>query len=217
MAAKAKIHPKVLVLFAASALSAAVSMPAIASQGGGHPDVAKTSTGGRTEEKDKLFVTSAGVSYLQNPGLADQRRVAQLRSPLVYTRITSLYGWRISPVFRRRMFHRGIDLGAPDGTPVHASEDGEIAMMEGRPNFGFYVRIRHGNSLETAYGHLLKFMPGLHRGSVVRRGDVIGFVGATGLATGPHLHFEVLLQGRPIDPEGALGQKGAPHLVGLRQ
>jgi murein DD-endopeptidase MepM/ murein hydrolase activator NlpD len=134
----------------------------------------------------------------------DVHGIAALKPPLLSTRITSSFGWRINPVFKRRMFHRGTDYGAPDGTPVHAAQDGEIEMMEGHQNFGFYVRMRHGHSLETAYGHLLKFMPGLHRGSFVRCGDIIGFVGATGMATGPHLHYEVLVGGQPIDPEGLL-------------
>ena len=115
------------------------------------------------------------------------------------------------------MFHAGVDLAAPDGTPVHAAQDGTVEVMEGVGHFGFCVRLRHDHGVETEYAHMLHFMPGLHRGSVIRRGDVIGFVGATGRATGAHLHYEVLVNGAPVDPmRTALPAGGYAHLVSMR-
>jgi murein DD-endopeptidase MepM/ murein hydrolase activator NlpD len=125
-----------------------------------------------------------------------------LAPPLLALQVSSPYGLRTDPVSKRRRFHHGIDYAAPAGTPIHAARDGTIEVIEGRPGFGFYVRLRHAGGVETGYGHLLRFMPGLRRGSVLRRGDVIGFVGATGRATGAHLHYEVIVGGRQVDPSG---------------
>jgi murein DD-endopeptidase MepM/ murein hydrolase activator NlpD len=152
---------------------------------------------------------------LQQWAAPTQSRLAGLGRPLKNLAVSSPYGMRINPALRVRLFHRGVDYAAPVGTPVYAAQDGVVEMMEGRRNFGFYVRMSHGAGVETGYAHLLRFMPGLHRGSVLRRGDVIGFVGATGLATGAHLHFEVLVQGQPVDPVLA-GVAARPQLTALK-
>ncbi|MDI3258167.1 MAG: M23 family metallopeptidase [Sinobacteraceae bacterium] len=131
-----------------------------------------------------------------------------LRQPLLQLSIASPYGMRFDPVFKRRIFHEGVDYAAAPGTPVYAAQTGLVVVMRPIRGYGFYVRMRHAAGVETAYGHLTRFMPGLHAGSMLRCGDVIGFVGATGAATGPHLHFEILVNGRPIDPEA-----GSPRLV----
>ncbi len=123
-----------------------------------------------------------------------------LRAPLGLLRVSSSYGMRMHPLARRELFHHGIDYASPLGTPIRAAQDGQIKEMQGRKGFGFVTRISHSHGVETVYGHMLKFMPGLKRGSVVRRGDIIGFVGSTGRSTGPHLHFEVLANGKQVDP-----------------
>lgn len=125
---------------------------------------------------------------------------ATLRAPLGQLRVSSDYGMRLHPLARRERFHHGIDYAAPSGTPIRAAQDGQIKVMSGQKGYGHLVRMSHGHGVETVYGHLLKFMPGLKQGSVVRRGDIIGFVGSTGRSTGPHLHFEVLANGRQMDP-----------------
>jgi len=125
---------------------------------------------------------------------------ATLRAPLGQLRVSSDYGMRLHPLARRELFHHGIDYAAPSGTPIRAAQDGQITRMAGQKGYGHLVRMSHGHGVETVYGHLLKFMPGLKQGSVVRRGDIIGFVGSTGRSTGPHLHFEVLANGRQMDP-----------------
>jgi murein DD-endopeptidase MepM/ murein hydrolase activator NlpD len=125
-----------------------------------------------------------------------------LWDPLPGAPISSPFGWRIHPVFHVRMFHKGVDYEAAAGTPVMAAADGVVEDYGYRGNYGNYIRLRHTGSLETAYGHLLGFSPVLAPGASVHRGDVIGYVGSTGVSTGPHLYYEVLVDGRQIDPEG---------------
>lgn len=128
-------------------------------------------------------------------------RMAVLEVPVEDERITSPYGWRVHPILKRRRFHKGVDYGAPEGTPVHAAEDGVVEEIGRRGHYGLYLRIRHCAAVQTAYAHLADFAPGLHVGSVVKRGEVIGGVGRTGWATGPHLYYEVIVRGRRVNPE----------------
>ncbi|WP_293393631.1 M23 family metallopeptidase [Nevskia sp.] len=123
-----------------------------------------------------------------------------LKAPLGLLRVSSSYGLRMHPLAQRELFHQGIDYASPLGTPIRAAQEGQIKEMQGRKGFGFVARISHSHGVETVYGHMLKFMPSLKKGSVVRRGDIIGFVGSTGRSTGPHLHFEVLADGKQVDP-----------------
>lgn len=125
---------------------------------------------------------------------------ASLRSPLSQLHISSRFGARMHPVKKKEGFHYGVDYVAAIGTPVRAAQDGVVTALGNRPFYGNQVRIDHGHGVQTVYGHLLKFMPGLKAGSIVRAGTLIGFVGATGRATGAHLHFEVLANGKPVDP-----------------
>jgi murein DD-endopeptidase MepM/ murein hydrolase activator NlpD len=96
--------------------------------------------------------------------------------------------------------HTGVDFAAPTGTPIFASGNGmvEAAGLEG--GYGKYVRIRHANGYQTAYGHMSAFARGMEPGKKVRQGQVIGYVGSTGLSTGSHLHYEILINGRFVDP-----------------
>ncbi len=123
-----------------------------------------------------------------------------LETPVEDERITSPYGWRVHPILKKRRFHKGVDFGAPEGTPVHAAEDGVIEAIGRRGHYGLYVRIRHCSTVETAYAHLASFTPGLEVGSTVSRGQVIAEVGRTGWATGPHLYYEVIVNGHRINP-----------------
>ena len=120
-----------------------------------------------------------------------------------YERISSPYGWRVHPILHRPEFHKGVDFPAPAGTPVVASEAGTVELAGWRGNYGRYVRLRHKGGLRTGYAHLLRIRPGLHVGSRVRKGEVIGAVGASGLATGPHLFYEVFANGHRVDPRSA--------------
>ena len=96
--------------------------------------------------------------------------------------------------------HRGLDFAAPTGTPIYAAGDGTITRLGTFGNNGKYIRIRHKNGYDTAYAHMNGFARGMKKGRRVRQGQVIGFVGRTGLATGPHLHYEVMHYDKPVNP-----------------
>jgi murein DD-endopeptidase MepM/ murein hydrolase activator NlpD len=103
-------------------------------------------------------------------------------------------------VGRSLFMHEGVDLVAPAGTPVHAAADGVVIGAAPNGRYGNWIRIDHGGSLNTVYGHLAGFAPGLQPGKIVSKGDLIGFVGSTGRSTGAHLHFELLTDGKPVNP-----------------
>ncbi len=112
--------------------------------------------------------------------------------------ITSGFGWRTHPILNRRIFHNGIDLDSPHGSPVRAAGDGRVILAQSWSGFGNTVVIQHGGDVTSIYGHLSRF--GTSVGRDVREGNVIGYVGCTGLCTGPHLHFEVREDGAPVNP-----------------
>lgn len=118
-------------------------------------------------------------------------------------RMTSGFGWRVHPVLKDKRFHRGVDFAAPKGTPVYATEDGIVGMAGWRGNYGKLVTIKHSDHVETFYAHLSGFAPGIRPGAGVKKGDVIGYVGMTGLATGNHLYYEVVVNNEHIDPLAA--------------
>jgi murein DD-endopeptidase MepM/ murein hydrolase activator NlpD len=124
-----------------------------------------------------------------------------LRSPLKFSRITSRFSMnRFHPVLRRSMPHYGVDYGAPAGTPVHVTADGTVRFAGRKGGGGNMVTVRHTNGYETNYLHLSRFGKGVRRGARVSQGQVIGYVGSTGLSTGPHLDYRVTLNGKWINP-----------------
>jgi murein DD-endopeptidase MepM/ murein hydrolase activator NlpD len=116
------------------------------------------------------------------------------------TRISSSFGPRTSPIFGTPEMHTGIDIAAPMGTPIHAAADGVIAIDWLCGGYGNYVLIRHANETATGYAHASGFARAIYSGARVTAGQVIAYVGSTGLSTGPHLHFEVFVKGRPVSP-----------------
>ncbi len=112
--------------------------------------------------------------------------------------IVSGFGYRVHPIFRRVKFHYGVDISAPSGTPIRAAADGVVVFAGWRRAYGNTVIIDHGNGMATLYAHCSRILVG--EGEVVKQGQVIAFVGSTGLSTGPHLHFEVRRYGEPINP-----------------
>ncbi|HET6229561.1 MAG TPA: M23 family metallopeptidase [Longimicrobiaceae bacterium] len=136
-------------------------------------------------------------------------------SPLPVMRITSTFrSARMHPILHRILPHLGLDLAAAMGTPVHATGDGSISLAGPRGGYGNMVEVQHPNGYATRYGHLSRIAPGVYAGAEVRQGDVIGYVGMTGLATGPHLHYEVRRKGLPVDPQGVSPVEGPAHDVG---
>lgn len=123
-----------------------------------------------------------------------------LRYPLRFTRVSSNFGGRFHPIKREWRHHAGTDFAAPPGTPVMAASDGVVKFAGWQNGYGNFVLLEHRSGYVTGYGHLKGFAPGLRAGKRVSQGDVIGYVGSTGWATGPHLHYEVRINGKPQDP-----------------
>ena len=128
-------------------------------------------------------------------------RKAFLRSPLTFSRISSGFtNSRYHPVLKEWRAHKGIDYAAPTGTPVKATANGVVSFAGTQKGYGKIIIIKHNGKYETAYGHLSRFAKGLGKKSRVSQGDVIGYVGATGMATAPHLHYELRIDGVQRDP-----------------
>ena len=124
-----------------------------------------------------------------------------LRKPLEFRRISSRYtNSRFHPVLQRWRAHRGVDYAADSGTPVQATGDGVVQRRGWNDTYGNVIDVRHPNGFLTRYAHLSGWASGIVVGSRVRQGEVIGYVGMTGLATGPHLHYEMRIGDRPVDP-----------------
>ncbi|MGA2384224.1 MAG: peptidoglycan DD-metalloendopeptidase family protein [Gemmatimonadales bacterium] len=141
-----------------------------------------------------------------------------LRAPLQYRYVSSRFSTsRWQPILHYYRAHQGTDFAAPYGTPVRSIADGTVSFAGREGDYGNMVEIRHTNGVTTRYGHLSAFAPGIRSGVVVQQGQFIGNVGASGLATGPHLHFEVRVHGRAVNPRTKLGSgSGAPIAASRR-
>ncbi len=128
-------------------------------------------------------------------------RKAFLKAPLSFRRISSGFSnRRFQPILKIWRPHHGLDYAAPTGTPVSASGDGTVLFAGRRGGYGNLIMIAHRNGWKTYYGHLSRFAKGIRRGARVSQGELIGYVGATGLATGPHLHYEMRIHNKPVNP-----------------
>jgi murein DD-endopeptidase MepM/ murein hydrolase activator NlpD len=147
-----------------------------------------------------LYEREDGTSgYYRPDGTAIERQF--LRAPLKYTRVTSPFSWsRLHPILRVRRPHLGIDYGAPYGTPVWSIADGKVERVQRMGGMGKTVRVRHANGYVSTYGHLQRYAQGLKVGDRVKRKEVIGYVGSTGLATGPHVHYDLRKDGKSVNP-----------------
>ena len=138
------------------------------------------------------------VDYYDENGKSAKKFL--VRKPVMAGIMRSGFGIRRHPILGYTKMHTGVDWAAPTGTPIYASGNGTIEKEGWESGYGKYVRIRHNNGYETAYGHLSAFARGIEEGKRVRQGQVIGFIGSTGLSTGSHLHYEILVNGRFVDP-----------------
>ncbi len=158
------------------------------------------------------YVNAAGKADFYTPAGVSLRK-AFLKSPMQLSRISSVFNPRRKhPVLNTIRAHRGVDYAAPTGTPVRAAGAGRLEFRGVKGGFGNVIEIAHAGKVVTRYGHLSRFASGLATGSRVEQGQVIGYVGMTGLATGPHLHFEYIKRGVFIDPQKAMrrGEPGPP-------
>jgi murein DD-endopeptidase MepM/ murein hydrolase activator NlpD len=134
--------------------------------------------------KEKLLASTPAIQPVSNKNL---------------NRIASGFGYRIDPVYKTTKFHAGLDFAAPQGVPIYATADGRVTTAGNSGNgFGNHVVITHGYGYETLYGHMFRVKA--RNGQTVKRGEIIGYVGNTGKSTGPHLHYEVHKNGKPLDP-----------------
>jgi murein DD-endopeptidase MepM/ murein hydrolase activator NlpD len=134
-----------------------------------------------------------------------------LRSPLEFSRITSGFSLgRFHPILQRMRAHKGVDMAAPIGTGIKASGDAVVDFVGEKSGYGKVIVLKHSNGISTVYGHLSRFNNDLHRGTKVSQGEIIGYVGMSGLATGPHLHYEFLLNGQHRDPMTVALPKSVP-------
>jgi murein DD-endopeptidase MepM/ murein hydrolase activator NlpD len=153
----------------------------------------------RLHESFYFIDTDGRAGYYDRDGKS--LRKAFLKSPLRYRRISSYFSSRrFHPILKIYRPHYGVDYAAPAGTPVESVGDGRVTFIGWKTGYGRYIRVRHNHVFQTGYGHLSRFARGLKKGSKVRQGDVIGYVGSSGLATGPHLDFSMIRNGRFVNP-----------------
>ncbi|MFO6446619.1 M23 family metallopeptidase [Erythrobacter sp. NE805] len=147
----------------------------------------------RTSPTAGSEAVTAYSSPIQHRGISVPSRM-----PLEGAALTSGFGMRYHPVLGGRRQHQGIDLAAPTGTPVYATADGVVSRADLYSTYGLYISINHGASMETRYAHLSRLA--VTAGDTVKKGDLIGYVGSTGRSTGPHLHYEVRVDGLAVNP-----------------
>lgn len=141
---------------------------------------------------------SGSIGWYDKNGKSAVRTL--MRTPVNGARLSSSYGMRKHPISGYNKLHKGVDFAVPTGTPVLAAGSGRIEIAGWNGNYGRYIRIRHNNTYQTAYAHLSGIAKGVYGGAQVDQGQVIGFVGSTGRSTGPHLHYEILVNRRQVNP-----------------
>ncbi len=178
---------------------------------GGEVLYAAFELGGETLTAYRFTRGDGTVGYYDRSGRSVRKSL--MRTPVDGARLSSRFGKRRHPVLGYTRMHKGVDFAAPRGTPIYAAGDGTVVFAGRNKGYGNYVRIRHNGTYTTAYAHMSRIAKGVRKGVRVRQGQVIGYVGSTGLVTGPHLHYEVLRDGRQVNPL-ALRQVAAEALRG---
>jgi murein DD-endopeptidase MepM/ murein hydrolase activator NlpD len=159
---------------------------------------ASLTTGKRTLTLYRYEFSDGRANYFNDKGSSNRK--ALLRTPIDGARISSGFGRRKHPILGYSKMHAGVDFAAPSGTPIRAAGDGVIRRAGWNGGYGRYVRIRHNSIYQTAYAHMRRIAKGIKAGVRVQQGQIIGYVGSSGRSTGPHLHYEILKQGRQVNP-----------------
>jgi murein DD-endopeptidase MepM/ murein hydrolase activator NlpD len=147
------------------------------------------------------FTTTCTCSVFEDTNGKSIQEPLLTQAPLVNgTRVSSPFGMRMHPILGHWAMHRGVDVAAPSGSPIYAPADGVIEEARDRGELGLHVIVRHNDTLATGYAHASYFAAGIHPGVHVKRGQVIAYVGSTGLSTGPHLHYEIFVKGWRVNP-----------------
>lgn len=164
---------------------------------------------GHHHEAVRFRTSNGGYDYFSPSG--QSLKQAFSRYPLQFTHISSPFSLsRYHPALHYRRPHKGVDLAAPIGTPIRATGDGRIVHIGRQNAYGNMIKIQHSNMYSSLYGHLLRFQKGLSRGTFVRRGQIIGYVGQSGLATGPHCHYEFHVNQQPRNPTTVALPRASP-------
>jgi murein DD-endopeptidase MepM/ murein hydrolase activator NlpD len=160
---------------------------------------ASLTIGGETKKYYRFLTADDNVvDFYDETGKSAKKFL--VRKPVANAIMRSPFGGRVHPILGYTKMHTGVDWATSYGTPIFASGNGEIEKAEWSGGYGKYIRIKHPNGYETAYGHMSAYAKGMEPGKHVRQGQVIGFVGSTGLSTGAHVHYEILVNGRFVDP-----------------
>ena len=160
---------------------------------------ASLTLGGVTKRFYRFRTADDGiVDYYDEEGKSAKKFL--MRKPMTVGVLRSGFGWRVHPILGYRRLHTGVDYAAPRGTPILAAGNGVVEKVGRTSGYGNFTLVRHTNGYETGYGHQSAFAKGIVPGARVRQGQIIGYVGSTGLSTGPHLHFEIRVNGTPVDP-----------------
>ena len=152
----------------------------------------------RSVEAWRFERSDGSVDYYEEGG--SSVRKALLKTPVDGGRLTSGFGYRMHPILGYTALHRGVDFAVPTGTPVMAAGDGRVIRSGWHEQYGNHVLIRHANHYDTLYGHFSRIAQGIVVGAEVTQGTVVGYVGSTGMSTGPHCHYEVRYYGSPVNP-----------------
>jgi murein DD-endopeptidase MepM/ murein hydrolase activator NlpD len=153
---------------------------------------------GKTKTYYRYTTKDGQTDYYDESGRSAQK--ALLKTPVSGARLTSGFGMRRHPLLGYSKMHAGVDFGAPHGTPIRAAGSGVVQIAGRHGAYGITVEIKHNNKYETLYAHMSKLAAGIRRGAKVNQGQIIGYVGSTGRSTGPHLHYEVHVDNRPVNP-----------------
>lgn len=165
---------------------------------GGSTMYASLNTRGRDLAIYRYETTDGEVDFFNPKGQSVRKTL--MVTPIDGARLTSGYGKRRHPILGYSRMHRGLDFAAPTGTPIMAAGDGIVEYAGRKGNYGNYIRLRHPNEYHTVYAHMSRFASGIRSGVRVRQGETIGYVGSTGMSTGPHLHYEVHYRGNHVNP-----------------
>jgi murein DD-endopeptidase MepM/ murein hydrolase activator NlpD len=166
---------------------------------------------GKTKTYYRFTTKDGQTDYYDENGRSAQKSL--LKTPVSGARLTSGFGMRRHPLLGYSKMHAGVDFGAPHGTPIRAAGSGVVELAGRHGAYGITVEIKHDNKYETLYAHMSKLAAGIRRGAKVNQGQIIGYVGSTGRSTGPHLHYEVHVNDRPINPT-RIKAAGGKHLSG---
>ena len=165
---------------------------------GGSVLYANLNTRGRNLPIYRYETSDGEVDFFNDKGQSVRKTL--MVTPIDGARLSSGYGKRRHPILGYSRMHQGLDFAAPTGTPIMAAGDGVVEYSGRKGNYGNYIRLRHPNEYHTVYAHMSRFASGVRQGARVKQGEIIGYVGSTGLSTGPHLHYEVHHRGSHVNP-----------------